>query len=641
MKWLLRILGVLILGAVVLAVGLLMLPGDRIAQVAVDQLRAQTGREVVLRGETKVSYYPVLGISTGALEIANANWSQTGPFMVADSLKVGVDLISLIGGEVKITGLEAVNPDLLLEKAKDGRANWELGVDGLAPSGQPSGAGNALALSLDRALITGGRLRYLDHQAGSEVRVDDLSLDLRWPEYRGGATFDISARPQGASRLQISGDVADLAALIEGELTKGRIEASADGGTVTFDGHVGVPLQLVGALTANLPDTSAFLAALGIAGVDLPSGLGRKATAEADLTLTDRLALSLRGLKLTLDQNRFNGDVDMDLSLPVPEVTATLSAGTLDFSSAAGGGAGGASGETAAAGWSTTPIDAGALGVFNGRISLAAQGLRLAGLSFGAANVSATVDQSRAVVDLVKLEGYSGTVTGQVVANNRKGLSVGGSLRASGVEMQTLLTDLAGVSRFTGQGEANAEILGAGNSVHAIMNSLSGKGGVSMGRGTIRGIDLDSLMRTGLPTGGTTVFDSMTATFTVENGNLFNNDLLLKLPVISATGEGRVGLGARDIDYLFTPRTGSADVEGGVVIPVRIRGPWSDPQVRPDMEKAIDLNLKEEKDAAKAKVEEKVKEKLNLETGEGQSVEDAAKKKLEEEVIKGLNKLFK
>lgn len=638
MKWLFRILWLLILIVVVFVVGLLMLPGDRIAQVAVDQLRAQTGREVVLKGETKVSYYPVLGVSTGALEIANADWSESGPFMVADSLKVGVDLISLIGGEVKITGLEAVNPDLLLEKAKDGRANWQIGVDGLAPSGQPSGAGNVLALSLDRALITGGRLRYLDHAAGTEFRADDLSLDLRWPEYRGGATFDISARPQGASRLKVSGDVADLAALIEGELTQSSIEADADGGKVTFNGHLGLPVQLAGALEVNLSDTASFLASFGLSGVDIPQGLGRKASADTQLTLTRQKQLGLRELRLTLDQNTFSGEVDVDLTQPVPEVMARLSAGTLDFfGGPEGGGAGGAGAE----GWSKSEINASALGMFNGQISLAAQGLRVAGLSFGATGMSATVESSRADIALNQMSGYSGMVSGQVVANNRKGLSVAGSVKASGVEMQSLLTDLAGISRFTGQAEANVDFLGTGNSVHAIMNSLSGKGSISTGRGTIKGIDLDSLMRKGLATGGTTVFDSLTATFTMDKGDLFNQDLLLKLPVISATGEGRVGLGARDIDYLFTPKTGGAEVEGGIVIPVRIRGPWSDPKIWPDMEKAIDLNLKEETEAVKKKAEEKLKEELKLEPEEGQSLEDATKKKLEEEVIKGLEKLFK
>lgn len=642
MKWLVRILGLLILLVAVFAVGLLMLPGDRIAQVAVDQIRAQTGREVVLKGETKVSYYPVLGVSTGALEIANADWSGAGPFLVADSLKVGVDLMSLIGGEVKITGLEAVNPSLLFEKAADRRVNWKLGVEGMAQSGQPSGASNALALSLDRALISGGRLRYLDHAAGSDLRVDDVELDLRWPQYRGGATFEFSGRPQGASRLTISGEVADLAALIEGDETQGKIEARADGGTLSFQGGIGTPAQLVaGALKANLSDTGAFLAALGVGGVDLPRGLGRKVSAEAELTVTEQMALSLRGLRLTLDQNALTGDVDLDLAQPVPRVTAALSAGTLDFSGLTEGGAVDGSGGAGNTGWSKSAVDAGALGLFNGQVSLAAQGLRVAGLNFGATSLSATVDRSRAVVALNRLAGYSGTVTGQVVANNRNGLSVGGSVKASGVEMQSLLTDLAGISRFTGQADANVDFLGAGNSVHAIMNSLSGKGGVSMGRGTIKGIDLDSLMRKGLATGGTTVFDSLTATFTMEKGNLYNKDLLLKLPVISATGEGRVGLGAQDIDYLFTPKTASAEVEGGLVIPVRIRGPWSGPRIWPDMDKAIDLNLKEEKEAAKKKVEEKVKEELGLEPAEGESLEDAAKKKLEEEVLKGLDKLLK
>lgn len=638
MKWLLRILGVLILIVLVFVVGLLMLPGDRIAQVAVDQLRAQTGREVVLKGDTTISFYPVLGVSTGALEVANADWSKSGPFMVADGLKVGVDLVSLIGGEVKITGLEAVNPELLLEKASDGRANWEIGVDGVAPSGQPSGAGNALALSLDRALISGGRLRYLDHQAGTEFRVDDLSVDLTWPEYRGGATFNISARPQGASRLTIKGDVADLAALIEGELTEGSIKADADGGNVSFDGHLSMPAQLAGALKVNLSNTAAFLASFGVSGVDLPQGLGRKVSAAADLALTRQKQLSLRDLRLTLDQNTLNGDVDVDLAQAVPQVTAKLSAGTLDFS---GGSEAAGSGGAGAEGWSKSEIDASGLGLFNGQMSLAAAGLRVAGLSFGATSVSATVENSRAVVALNQMSGYSGMVTGQVVANNRNGLSVGGAVNASGVELQTLLTDLAGISRFTGQADANVDLLGAGNSVHAIMNSLSGKGAISTGRGTIKGIDLDSLMRQGLATGGTTVFDSLTATFNVDKGNLYNEDLLLKLPVISATGEGRVGLGARDIDYLFTPKTGGAEVEGGIVIPVRISGPWSDPKIRPDMEKAIDLNLKEEKEAAKKKVEDKVKEKLGLEPDAEKSLEDSAKEKLEGEVLKGLEKLFK
>ncbi|MDV7270825.1 AsmA family protein [Thioclava sp. A2] len=642
MRVLVRILVALILCVVVLAAGLLMLPGDKIAQVAVDQIKAQTGRSVTLKGETQVSYYPVLGVSTGSIEIANADWSDAGPLMVADSLKIGVDLASLIGGEIKITGLEAVNPNLLLERAKDGRVNWDLGVEGVATT-TPAAASksNPLALSLNRALVSGGKLRFLDHQVGGETRVDDLAIDLRWPEYRGAASFDLSARPQGASLLSVSGEVSQLANLIENGSSPGKFTAKADGGSASFTGTISAPLRLEGAVKLQFSNTSAFLASLGVKGIEVPQGLGRAASAEADLSLSEKMVLSLKNLRLTLDQNSLSGAAQVDLGATPPNVTATLAAGTLDFSGLAGGGAGGGGSSASAGGWSKSPIDASALGSFNGKVDISAKGLNVAGLTFGATSASAAVDNSRAVVTLNRLAGYAGTITGQVVANNRKGLSVGGSVKASGMEMQTLLRDLAGVDRFTGQGEAQLEFLGSGNSTHAIMNSISGKGAVSMGRGTIKGFDLDSLMRKGLATGGTTVFDSLSASFTMDKGNLTNNDLLLKLPVISATGKGRVGLGARDIDYLFTPKTASAESTGGVVIPVRIRGSWDNPKIWPDMDEAIDLNLKEEKKAVQKKAEEEVKKKLGIETQEGESLEDAAKKKLEQEVLKGLGKLFK
>ena len=146
-------------------------------------------------------------------------------------------------------------------------------------------------------------------------------------------------------------------------------------------------------------------------------------------------------------------------------------------------------------------------------------------------------------------------------------------------------------------------------------------------------------MRSGVSTGGTTVFDSLSASFTMDKGNLFNSDLLLKLPALSASGEGRIGLGPRDLDYLFTPQIDTINGGKGLAIPVRIRGPWASPRITPDMEKAIDLNLKAEKEKARAELEKKVTDKLGVEKNEGESTEDAIKRKLEDEVknkLKGL-----
>lgn len=638
MRWIIRGIASVVALALLVVIGLLLLPGDKIARVAVDQLKVQTGREVILKGETRISYYPVLGVATGAVEIANANWSKAGPLLTADSLKVGVDFAALIGGEIKIIGLEAVNPSILLERAKDGRANWELGVEGVSASGQPSGASNPLALSLDRALITGGSLRYLDHGSKGDVSVTELGLDLRWPAYRGKAEFTLQGRLPEAPLIKVSGSIGDLAALIEGQITALNFDLETKGGSLGYEGRFGTPVQAQGQLSLDVSNSTSFLSAFGQTGVALPAGFGQSLNLSTQATFTQKMQLSLRKLALSSGQHRVTGELDLDLAPKVPFLTAKLVTNVIKLPTTSNDTAARAPATTS--GWSNAPIDASALALINADIALNLEGIDANGLRFGAATLRATVDRARAVVQLQKMAGYSGSLSGQVVANNRSGLSVGGDLKATGLELQDLLQDLIGVDRFTGQANATVNFLAVGQSLNAIMHSLSGNGALAMGRGTIKGIDLDRLMRSGVSSGGTTVFDAFSASFTVKDGDLSNNDLLLELPVISASGSGRVGLGAQDIDYLFTPKTGASNTAGGVAIPVRIRGPWSGPKVWPDLEKAIDLNLKAEKEAAKQKLEEKVKKELGLQQNQGESLEDAAKRKLEGELLKGLGKIF-
>ena len=135
MRWIFRALGLVVVMAAIVLGALFFLPGERIARIAADQITKATGRQVIMSGDTKISLYPILGVSTGAVEIANADWSDAGPMLRADSLKIGVEPQALFGGDIRITGLEAVNPAIRLERARDGRVNWELVVEGVAPSG--------------------------------------------------------------------------------------------------------------------------------------------------------------------------------------------------------------------------------------------------------------------------------------------------------------------------------------------------------------------------------------------------------------------------------------------------------------------------------------------------------------------------
>mgnify|MGYP000238005407 FL=1 len=664
MRWVIRLVALVVVLAVVAIGSLFLLPGDRIARIAADQITSATGRQVTMTGDTTISFYPVLGVSTGAVTVANADWSTSGPMLTAESLKIGVEPTALFGGDIRITGLEAVKPEILLERAADGRVNWELGVEGVAASGQsPEGQvarSERLSLTLDRALITEAALSYVDHATAERFDLRDMSLDLRWPDYDGAATFEASASLAGQP-VNLAGQLEKVGNFIDGGVSNLQAKVTASGGAVSFDGRAGAQPQVGGRLTADLDNTAAFLAAFGVSGVDIPQGLGRAVSLSSDLTLTPDMRLSLRDTTLGLDQNRLTGAADIHLGGAKPRVNAQLTADALDFSALAassggGAGSGGTGGEAVpAVGWPKTPIDASALALADAEVALVASSVDLGDFKLGKTRSLITLDRSRAVFELRELRAYSGLITGQFVMNNRSGLSVGGQMTAADIDLKSFLTDAVDISRFATTGDAEISFLGVGQSLHAIMNSLQGDGSIKTGRGVISGIDLDRLMRSGDFGDGTTVFDSLSASFTMQQGNLFNSDLLLSLPLARARGEGRIGLGALDIDYLFTPTLLEGENRKGLAIPVRVYGPWSNPKITPDLEKALDLNLKAEKEKLEQKVREErkkleaqaeeelnrtIEKELGVTVDEGQSLEDAFKKKLEDEAAKGLLKLF-
>jgi AsmA protein len=422
-----------------------------------------------------------------------------------------------------------------------------------------------------------------------------------------------------------------------------QAKVKAPGGTMSFIGRGGIHPQLAGHINADLSNTGTFMNALGLTAAEIPKGLGQAVALQANVTVTPDLRVALRDVTLQLDQNKLSGAADIELGGDRPKVNAQLRAGALDFSAvAAGNSTGGtdSTGTAASQGWSKTPIDASALALADGEVALVADSLDLGTFNFGKTRILASNDRSRAVFSLRELSGYGGVITGQFIANNRSGLSVSGDIKVSEIDMQAFLTDAAGITRFSAKGNAAFKFLGVGNSVDAIMKSLEGNASVNTGRGHINGFDLDKLMRSGNGTGGTTVFDQMSATFNITGGNMFNDDLLMLMPLAKATGEGRIGLGAQDIDYMFTPQLLEGDNYRGLAIPVRITGPWANTRIRPDLEKAINMNFKDEKRKLKAKAKEQlnglIQKELGVDPQSGQSGSGngGAKDQLKDQIFK-------
>ena len=603
-----------LVGLVAVAMPVL-LPGERIARLAADRIEAQTGRTLDIAGDVGFSWFPVFGVTTGAVTLGNAGWSENGPMFAAESASIGVQLLPALRGDIRIKRIELVRPDILLEKSAGGQANWDFG------SSDSDGGGGLGGITIEHLSIRDARLRFVDPKSG-EQDYTGIDISLRWPEASEPADITVSGLSNTVA-LTLTAQITDPASLYGGATSPLSATLSSDGGTITLDGAFGLNRQGSGRVTADLSDPARMLAAFGLSG--WPGGA---ADASVDLEMTPDGILTLRNGKVSALGNDLGFSADIATNAARPVVKASITAPELDLSAFVG--SDGASSNA----WSQDPINADALGLFDGVIGIDAGRIDLGGISLGRSDLLITNDNSRAVLSLRDVQGFDGSITGELVANNRNGLSVGGTVQASGIELKSLLLATTGTDRLSGKGAARIKFLASGNSVHAIMNSLNGDGDLTIGRGIIAGIDLDQLFR-GEVTGGSTVFDTLKASFTMSDGNLNNQDLKLELPAFVGTGKGRIGLGERTIDYTFTPqvKTGDAQI---LAVPVRIQGPWSSPKIWPDMEALIQQRLEAEAGAIGQQVEDRVKDAIGLGGDAGGTLEQV----IEEKAVEGILNLL-
>ncbi|WP_158275452.1 AsmA family protein [Maritimibacter sp. 55A14] len=659
MRWIIRILVTLMLLGVVAVTALLLMPADRIARVAEQEFESATGRALRLSGEIKPTLWPVIGVTAGRVEIANADWAASGPMISADALVIGLKPVPLMAGEIEIDTLRIETPAIRLERDASGRGNWELETvaaateTGADPSGTATAPPEAQRFAIDRAIVTGGVLSYTDHASGTTLSLTDVEVEADLPDYDGAAQVRATARANGQP-VTLEASIDGFGPLLAGDVRPLEMRFGAGDNSLDFAGRAGLtPAAAEGRMVAELPAPTALFAALGQEMAPLPQGLGRVIAASGDVTLSGDGSAHLRGGEIKLDSNVIGGDADITMGAARPRLVARLSADALDLSALGGGeegagASGGASGGGAqATGWSTEPIDVSALDSMDAEVSLTANSIALGALSLDRSDLVARLDASRLVLDLRRIGIYGGGIGGEFVVNGRGGLSVGGDLSMDGVQLRPMLTATADYDRLVGAADGQLKFLGAGNSVDALMRNLSGDGRFAIGKGELLGLDIGGMLRnldmSYRGAGAKTVFDSVTASFTIAKGVASNSDLKFSGPVVDATGRGTVDLGRQTLDYRLTPVALGSDTGGGVTVPVNITGPWSNPSIKPDLDELLKQNLKEEREELEQRARDAVKKKLEEEigpVGDGQSTEDALRNRLEDEAKKGILNLL-
>ena len=625
-------LGVVVVLLLVAAVVVPMLiPLERYKSEIQAQVKAQTGRDLRIDGDISLSLLPTIAVSVEDVGFSNAPGASTPEMATIESLDVALQILPLISGEVAIDRFVLEKPVINLEVDEQGRPNWQLDMAEAAPApsgdtGGVSGGGGAGSqvseLRLGDVRLVDGTLNYLDRQSGQEMQVSEVNMELSLPSLSSPFAAEGSAKWNGET-VSLEVDAENPQALMAGETSKLAMEVESAPVTFTFDGaarNTGV-LGLQGDLALDVPSIRALAAWTGKP-LDFPGdGLGPFNIAGQLEMMGPKVALTNADIKL--DEINGQGLFSVDASGAKPMVKAELTVDELNLNpylppeaeggeATAGGGTagGGAAGGDAGAGdWSDEPIDVSALGLLNADLAFNAGGILFKDLKIGKSSLAVVLKDSKLTADLAEMQLYDGSGKGTVVVDGSGAKpAIAADFDLADFQAGPFLNDLAKFDRILGTTETKLSVKTTGGSQRELVSNLNGNGAVVFRDGAIKGINLAAMMRNisvaaieqSFDEAQATDFAELSGTFQIDKGIVTNKDLSLVAPLVRMTGEGKVPLPPRTVDYTVTPKLvqtlegqgGASDMQG-VAVPIKVTGPWSNVSYQPDLEGALKEQIKD------------------------------------------------
>ncbi|HEX4172037.1 MAG TPA: AsmA family protein, partial [Acetobacteraceae bacterium] len=163
--------------------------------------------------------------------------------------------------------------------------------------------------------------------------------------------------------------------------------------------------------------------------------------------------------------------------------------------------------------------------------------------------------------------------------------------------LQPLLAAIGEPAVINGTPNVQADLHGAGATPHAIASTLDGSFSVTMGKGTVDnrllGSTLGSVLREInlldlVGRGGSSEIECFIANAAVSRGVATFRSLVFASSLVTMNGSGSVNLGNETLDLRVQPQARVAGT--GIVVPLRITGPWRSPGTAPDPAATVTQN---------------------------------------------------
>ncbi|MEX8503058.1 MAG: AsmA family protein [Leptothrix ochracea] len=442
-------------------------------------------------------------------------------------------------------------------------------------------------ISLDKLLV---QLRgQLTDAQGSHP----MSVELNWPQ--------LAVNGKSLQGSPLSGNFSlQGPAAVQGRIESGAPTGSFDaldipGFKLVLGGGTG-PTRLQGTIQTHIkvqpPTSQVQLAALSIdAQVQDPNLKPLTVQAKGDVAAspqTTRWALAgqLNGQAFDLD-----GQISMSKGAP-PRLVAKAQFGELDLDALLPPRA---PAPPPAASAADIPVNLAGLRAINADVSLKAASLKYKPFVIRDLLAQAKLEGGHLVLAPLSLKAWDGGLDAQVVADAAQQL-VAVKTKATGINIQGALKDVANLDLVEGKGHVQADVSTHGATVNAMKAALNGTAAVQLRDGALHGINLArslrefkaklTLQKDAIQEAQKTEktdFSELSASFQILDGVANNRDLDMKSPFLRLAGSGFVNLPQSSLDY--TARTTVTSVAKGqdgmdpalqgLTVPVRLSGPFS------------------------------------------------------------------
>jgi AsmA protein len=577
---------VLVVGAGVLVAENFVISRDAVRQDAINEIRAVTGLNPLLRGKTTVSLFPSGTVSFGDVVLGNSQQ----PALTAERLTARLRFFPLLIGRVEIADVALEKPTIAVNMEPSGQSNWSGLIQTLARS-QKSSAQRIAAFSEIR--INRGTIVVRERERKIAETLDDVELSLAWPSISKsfGATghFVWHGEPVDASVT-----LGDFPAALAGNRSGLKLRLAAAPMKVAFDGAVSVKptLKVVGTLAA---DSSSLRDALVWAGQKpLPGGGFGRFALKAQ---TDVIAgtISLSNVNVELDGNTAEGVLTFATD-GRKALQGTLAANTLDLTPYISTVRLLAANERE---WNKGPINLNGISDLDLDLRVSAGSVTVSNAGIGRTAIGANLRGGHLVVTVGEAQAYGGVIKGSLALGNfDAGVDAKGQLHFTDVELQPCLSQLFGMHRLEGKGDITFSVDGAGDSVLALTRTLNGTATLTGHNGALVGLNVEQLLRRlerrplsggGEFRTGRTPFDKLAVSLKIAQGTVTVEHMKIDGPAVRLALAGSASVPARELDLKGTAalieakKTSAAPFE----LPFIVQGTWDDPIMLPDAEALI------------------------------------------------------